>query len=97
MQFALESDQPINAGTLPEQRRFRMGGDSVTDKQAIQRWTTTIFYFEVEESDDVDFVLFDDHERIVSDMQNEIDKLKIEIAFAMVASACLIGIAVLAG
>jgi hypothetical protein len=69
----------------------------VTEERKIDRLTTEIYVFEVEEGDDVDFVLFDDHERIVSDMQNEIDKLKIEIAFAMVASACLIGIAVLAG
>ncbi len=69
----------------------------MTEERKIDRLTTEIYVFEVEEGDDVDFVLFDDHERIVSDMQNEIDKLKIEIAFAMVASACLIGIAVLAG
>jgi hypothetical protein len=56
----------------------------VTGKRTIERWTTRIYVFdlEMEESDDGEFVYFDDHERIVSEMQHEIDKLKIELSIA---------------
>jgi len=54
----------------------------MTDKQTIQRWTPDFHDFEVEESEDGDFVLFIDYERIVSEMQHEIEKLKIELSIA---------------
>jgi hypothetical protein len=54
----------------------------MTEERKIARWTTDIYDFEVEERDDGDFVLFDDHESIVSKMQYQIDTLKIELSIA---------------
>jgi len=54
----------------------------MTGKQAIQRWNTGDYGFDVEEHDDGIFVTFDDHEKTVSEMQHEIDKLKIELSIA---------------
>jgi hypothetical protein len=52
----------------------------MTEKQAIQRWTTDIYDFEVEERDDGDFVLFDDHEKIVLELTKQIKSLQDEVA-----------------
>ncbi len=48
----------------------------MTGKRTIQRCTTLIYDLVVEESDNGDFVVFEDHERIVSEMQHEVERLK---------------------
>jgi hypothetical protein len=53
----------------------------MTDKQKIQRWAS-VGYWHVEKSDDGDYVTFKDHEEIVSSMQHEIDKIKVELSIA---------------
>jgi hypothetical protein len=53
----------------------------VTDKQKIRRLTSG-WSGDGWEADDGQFVDFGDHERIVSEMQHEIDKLKVELSIA---------------
>ncbi len=52
----------------------------MTEERKIDRLTTEIYVFEVEEGDDGDFVLFDDHEKIVLELTKQIKSLQDEVA-----------------
>jgi chromosome segregation ATPase len=54
----------------------------MTGKQKIQRFANCWDDGPTEEFDDGEFVRFDDHERVVSSMQHEIDKLNVELSIA---------------
>jgi hypothetical protein len=53
----------------------------VTEEQKIQRWAN-FGVNAIQPSDEGECVMFWEHERIVSNMQHEIDKLKVELSIA---------------
>ena len=53
----------------------------MTEEQKIQRWAN-FGVNAIQPSDEGECVMFWEHERIVSNMQHEIDKLKVELSIA---------------
>ena len=54
----------------------------MTEQRKIDRYAEYKNFHGLYRRDDGEFVRFDDHEKIVSEMQREIDKLKTEVSIA---------------
>jgi hypothetical protein len=54
----------------------------MTGKQTIDRYEACLNFPGFYRSENGEFVKFDDHEKTVSEMQHEIDKLKLELSIA---------------